>query len=219
MCRPPESNHATEAAHNLSGAAAATDWTQAAFLGDPSAPLSLVVSRASMSLGLQFPAVRLAAYTPTWTAAYAAERDRILSVLGERLVGIEHVGSTAVPGISAKPIIDIAVAVRALSAADEFAPDMARIGYDDAGDGGVPGQRIFGRGPRIRTHLVHVVVADGLQWRNYLKFRDALLSDARLAEEYDSLKRALAAEFPEDRRSYTSAKGQFIARVLARGSN
>jgi GrpB-like predicted nucleotidyltransferase (UPF0157 family) len=98
-----------------------------------------------MSLGLQFPAVRLAAYTPAWAAAYAEERDRILSALDERLLGIEHVGSTAVPGISAKPIVDIAVAVRALSVADEFAPDMARIGYDDAGDGGMPGQRIFGR--------------------------------------------------------------------------
>jgi GrpB-like predicted nucleotidyltransferase (UPF0157 family) len=170
-----------------------------------------------MSLGLPFPAVRLAAYTPAWAAAYAEERDRILSVLGERALGIEHVGSTAIPGISAKPIIDIAVAVPTLSSAHEFAPDLAGIGYDDAGDGGVPGQRIFGRGPRVRTHLMHVVVAGGLEWRNYLRFRDALLSDAALAKEYDSLKRALAAQFPDDRRSYTSAKGEFIQRVLERG--
>jgi GrpB-like predicted nucleotidyltransferase (UPF0157 family) len=172
----------------------------------------------TMSLGLIFPAVRLAAYTPEWAAAFAEERDRILSVLGERLLGIEHVGSTSVPGISAKPIIDIAVAVSALSLADAFVPDMARIGYDDAGDGGIPGQRVFGRGPRIRTHLMHVVVAGGTQWRNYLAFRNAFLSDAELAKEYDSFKRVLAAQFPDDRRSYTGAKGEFIERVLLRGA-
>jgi len=169
-----------------------------------------------MSLGLSFPTVRLAAYTPAWAVAYADERDRIRSALGEQLLGIQHVGSTAIPGISAKPIIDIAVAVQDLRSADEFAPDMARIGYDDAGDGGVPGQRIFGRGPRVRTHLVHVVVAGGPDWRNYLTFRNALLNDPELAREYDSVKRALAEKFPEDRRSYTSAKGEFIGRVLLR---
>jgi GrpB-like predicted nucleotidyltransferase (UPF0157 family) len=75
-----------------------------------------------MSLGLKFPAVRLAAYTPAWAAAYRAERDRILSVLGDRVLGIAHVGSTAVPGITAKPIIDIALAVQGWSSADDIAP-------------------------------------------------------------------------------------------------
>jgi GrpB-like predicted nucleotidyltransferase (UPF0157 family) len=121
-----------------------------------------------------------------------------------------------VPGISAKPIIDIAIAVPVLSSVDEQVPAMARIGYDDAGDGGIPGQRVFGRGPHIRTHLVHVVVAGGLEWRNYLAFRDALLNDAELAKEYDSLKRALADKYPDDRRSYTTTKGEFVESVLLR---
>jgi len=167
-----------------------------------------------MKLGVLFPAVRLEPYTPAWADAYVEERDRISSVLGDRILGIEHVGSTAIPEICAKPIIDIAVAVRNLEAAERFAPLMARIGYDYAGDGGVPGHRIFGRGPRIRTHLVHAVVADGEAWRNYLAFRDALSSDQELAKEYDSLKRGLAAKFPDDRPSYTAAKGHFIERVL-----
>jgi GrpB-like predicted nucleotidyltransferase (UPF0157 family) len=167
-----------------------------------------------MSLGVLFPAVRLESYTSAWADEYAEERSRILSVLADRLLGIEHVGSTAIPGICAKPIIDIAVAVPTLSSAEEFVPMMARIGYDYAGDGGVPGHRIFGRGPRIRTHLVHAVVANGPEWRNYLAFRDALLADEELAKEYDSLKRALAAKCPNDRPSYTNAKGQFIERVL-----
>jgi GrpB-like predicted nucleotidyltransferase (UPF0157 family) len=167
-----------------------------------------------MSLGVPFPAVRLEAYSPAWADAYAEERGRIQSVLADRILGIEHVGSTAIPGICAKPIIDIAVAVPTLSSAEEFAPVMATIGYDYAGDGGVPGHRIFGRGPRVRTHLMHAVVANGEEWRNYLAFRNALLNDDALAKEYDSLKRALAAQFPNDRPSYTSAKGRFIERVL-----
>lgn len=169
-----------------------------------------------MTLGLRFPAVRLEPYTPAWADAYAEERDRISSVLGDRILGIEHVGSTAIPGICAKPIIDIAIAVPTLDVAEQSVPLMARIGYDYAGDGGVPGHRIFGRGPHIRTHLVHAVVADSQEWRDYLAFRGALLRDPELAKEYDLLKRALAARFPDDRPSYTAAKGEFIERVLRR---
>ena len=171
-----------------------------------------------MTLGLQFPEVRLFPYTSAWADAFDHERERIQRILKNNIIGIEHVGSTAIPGIRAKPIIDIAVAVHDLGLVDAFAADMASIGYDDAGDGGVPGQRIFGRGPRIRTHLVHFVVDGSEAWRNYLAFREALLGDRELAKAYDSLKHSLAAEFPADRRSYTSAKSEFIERVLSRAT-
>jgi GrpB-like predicted nucleotidyltransferase (UPF0157 family) len=167
-----------------------------------------------VTLGVQFPAVRLEPYAPAWADAYEEERERIVSVLGNQLLGIEHVGSTAIPGISAKPIIDIAIGVSALSVAEKFVAPLSRIGYDYAGDGGVPNHRIFGRGPRLRTHLVHAVVADGPEWRNYLLFRDILLNNPQLVREYASLKIALAAKFPDDRPSYTNAKGQFIEKVL-----
>ena len=167
-----------------------------------------------MTLGLAFPLVRLQAHTPDWAIAYAEERSRILAALAEDILGIEHVGSTAIPGVSAKPIIDIAIGVRSLATADGFTPAMAGLGYDYAGDGGVPGERIYGRGPRIRTHLVHAVVADSQEWRNYIGFRDALLADAALADEYDLLKIDLAEKFPNDRPSYTRGKGQFIEKVI-----
>ena len=167
-------------------------------------------------LGLKFPEVRLLEHSSAWAEAYANERDRIHGALRHRVLNIEHIGSTAIAGICAKPIIDIAIAVPDLSLADEFSPDMANIGYEDAGDGGLPGQRIFGRGLRLRTHLVHVVTAGGRDWQNYLTFREALRTDDELARAYDQLKRSLAAEFPNDRRSYTSAKGKFVERVLAR---
>lgn len=171
-----------------------------------------------MSLGVLFPEVRLEDYSSEWVNAYEEERDRIQSALGDRILGIEHVGSTAIPGVCAKPIIDIAIAVQSLNAAEEFAPAMAGIGYDYAGGGGVPGGRIYGRGPKIRTHLVHAVVADSQEWQDYVDFRDALQADAELAKQYDSLKRALAHKFADDRPSYTYAKGQFIESVLRRDS-
>ena len=171
-----------------------------------------------MSLGVSFPAVRLEAYTSEWANEYAEERNRILSVLADQILGIEHVGSTAIPGVCAKPIIDIAIAVQSLSAAENFVPTMARIGYDYAGDGGVPGGRIYGRGPKIRTHLVHAVVADSQEWQDYVNFRDVLRADAELVKQYDSFKRALAHKFSNDRPSYTYAKGRFIKSVLRRAS-
>lgn len=167
-----------------------------------------------MTLGVKFPDVRLEAYSPEWADAYAAERDRILSAIEDQILGIEHVGSTAIPGLCAKPIIDIAIAVPSLSEAEQLAPAMAGIGYDLAGDGGVPGGRIYGRGPEIRTHLVHAVVAESKAWQDYLNFRDSLIADAEILKKYDSLKRALAHKFGDDRASYTYAKGQFIESVL-----
>ncbi len=168
-----------------------------------------------MSLGLpRSGTVRLVPHSSAWAAEYWLERGRILAVLGVRIQAIEHVGSTAIPGIAAKPIIDIAIAVPTLDVVDALAPSMARIGYDYPGDIGIPGERIFGRGPELRTHLVHAVVANDSTWRNYLAFRDALRADAELAREYHLLKLALAKRYPEDRGSYTREKGAFIEKVL-----
>lgn len=179
-------------------------------------PSLIVVTGRSVKLGVEFPFVRLEPYTPQWAIAYADERNRILSVLRNRVICIEHIGSTSIPGLSAKPIIDIAIGVDDLSDAEKFVPLMERIGYSYAGDGGVPNHRIFGRGPRLRTHLVHAVVANGQEWRDHIGFRDALLGDPQLVKEYASLKSRLAAAFPDDRSSYTRAKSGFVERVLHR---
>jgi GrpB-like predicted nucleotidyltransferase (UPF0157 family) len=168
----------------------------------------------AVTLGVEFPFVRLSPYTPDWARAFADERDRIASVIGSHVLDIQHVGSTSIPGLSAKPIIDIAIAVPTLEVAELLRPQMAEIGYDYAGDGGVPGQRIYGRGPRLRTHLVHAVISQGQAWSEYMSFRDTLRRDPALTQEYDTLKRSLAEKYPDDRPSYTAAKGKFIEKVL-----
>jgi GrpB-like predicted nucleotidyltransferase (UPF0157 family)/GNAT superfamily N-acetyltransferase len=170
-----------------------------------------------MRLGTpKYRSVRLVEHEPEWQQEFERERARIASVLGSRLRGIEHVGSTAIAGIHAKPVIDIALGLDELDTVQQLLEPMAELGYDFPGDIGISGERIFGRGPEMRTHLVHAVVHGGAVWNNYLRFRDALRNDARLAAAYDRLKLALAQQYPEDRGAYTEGKATFIDDVLRR---
>ena len=170
-----------------------------------------------MTLGLiRRGVVRLVPHHASWSEEFRREQHRLLAAIGARVVAIEHVGSTAIPGIYAKPVLDIAVAIQDLNQASSLQPAMQQIGYDFPGDIGIPGERIFGRGPEILTHLVHVVQAAGAKWSEYLDFRDSLRSDVELARRYDQLKRELAQRFPEERAKYTEGKGPFIQCVMDR---
>jgi GrpB-like predicted nucleotidyltransferase (UPF0157 family) len=158
--------------------------------------------------------VTLRPYSPEWVAAGEAERHRLLSALGRWSSDVEHVGSTAVPGLAAKPIIDICVGVADLAHADEMAGAMVTPGYDYPGDVGIPEDRVFGRSPGWRTHLVHVVVLGGARWNAYIRFRDALRADAALRAEYEAVKQQLALVHHDDRFTYTQRKAAFVERVL-----
>jgi GrpB-like predicted nucleotidyltransferase (UPF0157 family) len=103
--------------------------------------------------------------------------------------------------------------------ADQWQDAMASLGYDYPGDIGIPDHRIYGRDPDIRRFLVHVVDSDGTRWREFLRFRDLLITDPRLAAEYEAVKLGVAKKHPTGLRSkYTEAKGGFIADVLARAA-
>ncbi|WP_432492922.1 GrpB family protein [Kineococcus gypseus] len=167
-----------------------------------------------MTLGLRDGEVHLVTHSPAWAEAGEAECRRLLAALSRWTSHVEHVGSTAVPGLAAKPVIDICLGVQDLLHADAMAEEMSRLGYDYPGDVGIPGERVFGREPGWRTHLVHVVVVDGPRWQAYLRFRDVLRADPLLRDEYESLKKALAASHAADRYTYTQRKTGFIQRVL-----
>ncbi len=167
-----------------------------------------------MSLGLESGKNQLVPYSGNWPQLYTAEADRIRKACTGVIVHIEHVGSTAVPGLLAKPIIDICVSVRSLEHAESMLTDMQKIGYDYPGDIGIPGERIFGRDKGKRLFLVHVVVADSPEYFRYLAFRDLLIQRADLASEYGDLKRRLAEAHPEGRAIYTKLKSEFINRAL-----
>jgi len=166
-------------------------------------------------LGLEQGANRLVEYNPSWPLAFSEEAARIKAALGDRVLAIEHYGSTSVPGLRAKPIIDIQIGVVDIRDGLGFIEPMAGLGYDYAGDQGIPEHHIFGRGV-ARTHLAHVVVFGGEQWRRSLRFRDRLRSELDVRAEYEALKLELATT-TVSRGAYTAGKSAFVERVSTGG--
>jgi GrpB-like predicted nucleotidyltransferase (UPF0157 family) len=169
--------------------------------------------------GLAHGVVELAEWTPRWGELFVAEADRLRSALGDLAVAIEHYGSTSIPGLPAKPILDILVGGPDASDPAPYIVTLAHLGYDFAAHAGVPDHLVFGRGS-ARTHLVHVVRYGGSAWQQGLAFRDALRQDVALRDAYGALKLNLARQHGDDRSRYTAAKSAFVERVLsdARGT-
>lgn len=161
----------------------------------------------------------LVAYDPRWAARFEEEKARILEVAGSRLLAVEHVGSTAIPGILAKPVLDILGGVRTLADGDALVTRLAAIGYEYVPEyeAIIPDRRYFRKGPAgARTHHLHVVEHEGKEWRKMMGFRDYLRAHPAVAREYGELKRRLARTFRDDRDAYQEAKASFIRDVLAR---
>ena len=167
---------------------------------------------ARYGLGLEAGVNRLVEYNPLWPRAFAKEAERI-QALSDLVLDIEHIGSTSVPGLRAKPIIDLQLGVADIDHGLLFIQPMARLGYDYAGSQGIADHHIFGRGA-ARTHLVHVVVFESDQWRRTLRFRDRLRAEPQLRAEYQALKVALTDQSP-DRAAYTAGKTAFVQRASA----
>jgi len=168
-------------------------------------------------LGLKNGTNALVDYDPDWPLEFECERQRLAAALGG-VAPIEHYGSTAVPGMRAKPILDILVGVSPLENWQLCHAPLLELGYDYAENAGVPGHYIFGRGRDAteRTHLVHVVEYLGPSWSGNLAFRDALRSDAGLRQAYVAEKEWAVAEAPIGRGRYNELKAAFIAEVKAR---
>jgi GrpB-like predicted nucleotidyltransferase (UPF0157 family) len=169
-----------------------------------------------MSLGLFRETVDLAPYSSEWPREFDSEATRLSSALASLSCAIEHIGSTAVPGLAAKPILDIAVGAPPAAPFDEIRLSLERLGYEYRGDAKDEGGHVFVREtqPRLRTHHLHVVAYEGSQWKAYLSFRDWLRHNASARTAYQAAKQALASEHQHDRRAYTAAKAGIIASLL-----
>ena len=168
-------------------------------------------------LGLPSGVVIVAQYDPRWAELYAAESARIAAVLAERNAAIvlHHTGSTSVPGLSAKAIIDIlAERAKAFSRDDAIAAIQA-AGYEYRGEQDIPGRDFFRRGNPRQYHL-HLVEAGSPFAREHLTFRDHLRAHPDDSAAYTSLKTELARRFPRDREAYTEGKTQFVNAILAK---
>lgn len=153
-------------------------------------------------------------YDAAWPATFALVRERIAPVLGDLAVGIEHIGSTAVAGLDAKPIVDIDVVIRHADDLPEVVRRLATLGYTHLGDLGVLGREAFRAAPEWLRHHLFVCAAGAAALQAHLTLRDALRADGQLAARYAALKHELAERYRNDRDSYTEGKSVFIASVL-----
>ncbi|HEY6236255.1 MAG TPA: GrpB family protein [Candidatus Elarobacter sp.] len=155
-------------------------------------------------------------YDPAWPAAFALLRDRLAPALGELAAGIEHVGSTAVPGLAAKPIVDIDVVIRHAEELPEVVARLATLGYVHLGDLGIVGREAFRSAPDLPSHHLFVCASGAASLQAHLTLRDALRGDPDLALAYAALKRELAERYRDDRDAYSEGKSAFITAVLLR---
>ena len=167
-------------------------------------------------VGLKRGIVKLTEYQETWEIEAEQTVTELKSLLHDVAVDIQHIGSTAIPSIHAKPIIDIAVGVYDLNGIMPYVETLKKRHYIFRGEN-VPGQILFVKGDferDIRTHHIHVVEWNGIEWNNYINFRDYLNAFPRVAKIYDMCKLNLAKQFPQDRNSYTKGKQQLVSALL-----
>lgn len=159
--------------------------------------------------------MRLTPYQAEWKKLYEKEAVRLRTVLGEKLLCVEHIGSTAVDGMEAKPLIDMMAAVEDLGEARSLVPGLEEFGYEGRGNGGVEGRIFLAKGPwNQRTHHLSLTEPNSDHWQRNLLFRDYLRAHPEIAEEYRKLKQKLARKYPEDRESYTIGKNGFIEQAI-----
>lgn len=166
--------------------------------------------------------VRIVDYDPKWPILYEEEKRRIIEVVGHIIVRIEHIGSTAIRNLAAKPTIDIMVAVNRLSDAEKCIEPLSRIGYEYQPEQEVerPEERYFRKGqpPKEQHYHLHMVELTSDFWKRHLLFRDYLRTHPKTSQEYYELKKRLASKYGLDREGYTKAKTSFIESIVARAT-
>ena len=163
---------------------------------------------------LDYMQVRIVEYDPAWPGLFRAEAHRIEGILKEDLVRIFHIGSTSVPGLKAKPIIDIMPVVLSIEQVDEKAGQFEALGYEAMGELGIPGRRYFRKGGKNRTHQIHAFQYDNVRdITRHLAFRDYLRCHPDVSAAYAALKSELALWYPGDIERYCDGKDSFVKRV------
>ncbi len=161
--------------------------------------------------------IRLQPYDPAWPLRFAAERDR-LATLVPQFIEIEHIGSTAIDGLLAKPVIDIMAGVTNMLIARSLSVLLCNNNYTTSAEfnASLTDRQWFMRwADGHRTHHLHVVLYGGKQWQERLRFRDALRTNAEVATRYTSLKQQLSERYEHDREAYTVAKTAFVQSVVS----
>lgn len=165
-------------------------------------------------------AIVLMPHSPSWTTAFEHEAAAIVRALDHVVVHVLHIGSTAIPGIVAKPVIDLLAIVPAVDTLDDHSAGLVALGYEALGEFGIPGRRYFRKNAAdgTRTHQLHAFATGSREAQRHLDFRDYLRAFPADAAAYATLKQELAARYGSDMRAYSDGKGPFIRAVEARAT-
>jgi GrpB-like predicted nucleotidyltransferase (UPF0157 family) len=161
--------------------------------------------------------VRLLPYDPSWPRLFEQEKARLHGICPAAFLRIEHIGSTAVPMLSAKPVIDLMAGVPSLARADAIIPILCANGYTTSAEFNatlVDRRWLMRHSEGRRTHHLHLVIFEQDEWRHWLRFRDALRANAKLRSRYEDLKVKLMNEVGSDREAYTVMKTDFVKETL-----
>jgi len=166
-------------------------------------------------IGLEKGIVKIVEYDENWQEIFENEKSELQNILGDKAIGIQHIGSTSVPQGCAKPIIDILIGVNSMKIADKCIKPLIKFRYEFKGGKGIPGGYFFTKSTgKLRTHHLHIITYNSISWVDHLIFRDFLIQNPEYREKYCDLKKELATKFKNDREAYTDAKSDFIEKVV-----
>ncbi len=166
-------------------------------------------------IGLKQGTVRVIKYNSKWKSIFDKEKKLLLKSFPKNIIDVSHGGSTAIPGLFAKPIIDMFATIHFLSDVEKLKLDLGKMGYEYKGEQGVPGRILYVKGStECRTHHLQFVLPTSDQWKNHILLKKYYIRHPKIAEEYSKLKIYLAKKFPKDRKSYTNSKDSFIKSII-----
>ncbi|MCY8496316.1 GNAT family N-acetyltransferase [Bacillus atrophaeus] len=154
--------------------------------------------------------VEVVPYREEWKRMFAKEKIQLERILGPEIITISHIGSTSIPGMSAKPVIDILIEVKDIEAINQYNLQMEALGYEAKGENGLKGRCFFRKGGNKRTHHVHIYENGNREIVRHTLFRDYLIAHPEKAAEYATLKKQLAARYPDDIKQYIEGKNEWI---------
>lgn len=157
--------------------------------------------------------VGIASYNPNWKEMFKEESEKIRNVLGDIIIDTHHIGSTAIPGIKAKPVIDILVETKNIEAVDRYNSKMKELGYEAMGEYRIPKRRFFRKGGNNRTHHIHIFQVGNEEIERHINFKEYLIAHPKKAREYSKLKEKLVNKHSYDVENYINGKSDFIKEI------
>jgi len=157
--------------------------------------------------------VGVVSYNSNWKEMYKEESEKIKNVLSDIIINIHHIGSTAIPGIKAKPVIDILVEVKYIEGADQYNHKMKELGYEAMGEYGIPKRKFFRKGGNNRTHHIHIFQVGNEEIEKHINFKEYLIAHPKKAQEYSKLKENLVNKYTCDIENYINSKSDFIKEI------